>query len=386
MATRAMIDPCRVRCNAPARRLCLGGVLGLTLLASTLFAEPPATRLPADASPDSPPDASVDAARPMATRGAKDAAKTTERPLKTGKSNSIPKKGSGSKQGAMGSGRVFPFDPSRMLESFLGPADPQELADLQRVEIDLEEERRWGAAATEALLADFRRRDIAVSRDGRDVAYLQKLVEQLRPRMKHADRYPKIRVLVAGTDWTDARSLPGGTLVFFRGLLEFAGSEAALVGVVGHELSHLDRGHQLHDLRRLAAAKQRFSNAAAGDPAALFADGMAFVRGFARPFRPEEETEADRDAVAWMMAAGYDPKQLADLFRRWDRREGRRGAEPPAMLEFLRSHPPHAERHADVLAAAARWKAPPQGNAGRLYIGTRNLRERVTRDERRFPE
>ena len=39
---------------------------------------------------------------------------------------------------------------------------------------------------------------------------------------------------------------PGGTLIFFRGILDFAGSEAALVGVIGHELSHLDHGHQLN--------------------------------------------------------------------------------------------------------------------------------------------
>jgi predicted Zn-dependent protease len=284
----------------------------------------------------------------------------------------------------------LPFDPARMLNTFFGPPDAKERAELQRIEIGIEEERRRGAAGVDALLADLRRRDITVSREGRDVAYLRKLVELLRPQMKNAARYPRIRVLVANTDWTDARSIPGGTLVFYRGLLEFAGSEAALVGVVGHELSHLDRGHQLHDLRQGVVAKQRLANGAKADPAELFANGLSLVRGFARPFRPEEEAEADRDAVAWMLKAGYDPAQLADLFRRWDRREGRRGIEPPAGLEFLRSHPPHAERNAEVLAEAERLEAQRATEAGRrseqLYVGTRNLIERVTRDERRFPE
>jgi predicted Zn-dependent protease len=281
---------------------------------------------------------------------------------------------------------AVPFDPARMLNAFFGPANEDERATLRKVEIGLEEERRVGAAALEGLLADLRRRDIAVAREGRDVAYLEKLVEQLRPRMRNAERYPRIRVLVANNALNDARSFPGGTLVFFRGLMEFAGSEAALMGVVGHELSHLDRGHQLHDLRRFEVAKQRLATADSGDPTALFADGMNFVRGFARPFRPEEESEADRDAVAWMLAAGYDPKSLAELFRRWERRERQRGGEPPAVLDFLRSHPPHAARHADVLAEAARLSAPPLPDPGPLYVGVRNLRERVTRDERRFPE
>jgi predicted Zn-dependent protease len=117
---------------------------------------------------------------------------------------------------------------------------------------------------------------------------------------------------------------------------------------------------------------------------------LSLVRGFARPFRPEEEAEADRDGVVWMLRAGYDPAQLADLFRRWDRQAGRRGVEPPAGLEFLRSHPPHAERNAEVLAEAERLEAQQAAASGRrsekLYVGMRNLRERVTRDERRFPE
>jgi hypothetical protein len=39
-------------------------------------------------------------------------------------------------------------------------------------------------------------------------------------------------------------------LVFFRGFLETAGNEAAVVGIVGHELSHLDRGHHLWRIPR----------------------------------------------------------------------------------------------------------------------------------------
>jgi len=300
-----------------------------------------------------------------------------------------------------GQGTPFPIDPTRVLESFFGPAPAAERAAWQDIEISQEEERRVGDAAVERLLADLRRRDIAVARGGRGVEYLEKLVELLRPRLRNAKRYPKIRVLLASSEWTDARSIPGGTLVFFRGIIDFAGSEAALVGVVGHELSHLDRGHQLYDRRLVEAAKQRFGNMAkrnpalgdpalgdpaAGEPAALWEDGLALARGFARPLRPEEETEADRDAVAWMVAAGYDPRSLAELFRRWDRRERERGAAPPAVLDFLRSHPPHAARHADVLAEAARLNAQPGQEPSRLYVGTRNLRERVTRDERRFPE
>ena len=37
--------------------------------------------------------------------------------------------------------------------------------------------------------------------------------------------------------------------MFFQGLLELAGGEAAVLGIVGRELSHLDRGHVLKRFR-----------------------------------------------------------------------------------------------------------------------------------------
>ncbi len=42
---------------------------------------------------------------------------------------------------------------------------------------------------------------------------------------------------------------------------------------------------------------------------------------FARPFRPENESEADRDAVEWMMAAGYEPKELSRMLNQWDAKQ-----------------------------------------------------------------
>jgi predicted Zn-dependent protease len=99
----------------------------------------------------------------------------------------------------------------------------------------------------------------------------------------------------------------------------------------------------------------------------------------ARPFRPEDEEAADRDAVTWAFQNGYDPRELADLFLRMDRQQQQPGFAIPAMF---RSHPVNELRHR---AALARYDelATQQADA-ELAIGAENLRRRVPRSEEPF--
>jgi hypothetical protein len=97
-------------------------------------------------------------------------------------------------------------------------------AALEDIEIDPKKERRIGDADLEAHLASLRNQGVRVTERGKDVDYLSALVAQLRPLMKHSDRYPMIRVHVANTDDVDARAFPGGSIVVTTGMIEFARS------------------------------------------------------------------------------------------------------------------------------------------------------------------
>ncbi len=177
------------------------------------------------------------------------------------------------------------------------------------------------------------------------------------------------------------RSFPGGTLLFFRGLLDFAGSEAALIGIVGHELSHLEHGHQLAMVRRL----KYFESTATGEqgvrPERMFSAMRAMIEGFARPFRPEDESEADRDGAEWAYRAGYDPRQMAELFLKLHRRDGDQAA---AAFAFFRTHPFHLDRYRAIQDQYAELRQSSPGK--RLYVGRRNLKLRTSRSQREFDE
>ena len=267
-----------------------------------------------------------------------------------------------------------------MLEQLFGAPTPEERERISAVPVTVAEERQFGEQAAEAFLGYLQQRQIRVTSRGRDVDYLRRLVEIIRPQMRHPQRYRQLKIYVAEHEATDARSFPGGTIIVFRGLLDFVETEAALVAVLGHELSHLDHGHQLMHLKSIKLASQSFSSQQTR-PEDLFRSGTTLMRAFARPFRPEDEAEADRDGALWAYEAGYDPRELARLFARWQERDQQ---QRDARLSFFRTHPYHEDRLESVLALYDQLQRGQSRE--QLYLGRRNLRECTTARQQRYDE
>lgn len=275
--------------------------------------------------------------------------------------------------------RLPDFD--KFTASPFDPLTAEQEAALAQIDISEADEADWGHEIVEEYLAGLKRRKIATSSRGRDVEYVQTLAETLRPLLRNAERYPKLRVVVLNTQDLEARSFPGGTIVFSRGFLDFARSEAALAGMIGHELSHLDNGHLLVPLKRMQLLRR--GPAAAGpsfSPDQFLETGGLFFR-LMKPFRPEHEAAADRDGVEWSFRSGYDPRALADLFRRLQEQEAKA---PNFVPQFLRSHPLSVEREKAVRAQEqALRQAEP---AVKLTVGIENLRKRVPKSQQVFAE
>lgn len=272
-----------------------------------------------------------------------------------------------------------PFFPEQLFEQFFPGAGEAAERQLSEMRIALEDERRVGQQMVEAYRGELKRRRLRVLDRGEDVEYLTALVNTLRPYLQNAERYRDIDVFVIDSPLTDARSFPGGTLFFYRGLLDFAESEAALAGVVGHELSHLDRGHQLILLKQSKLFEQAFANPRGFDPQQFIRAGMNMARLMSRPFRPEDEAAADYDGVLWSYRAGYDPQELARLFVRLDQRDGGKNRNVPS---FLRTHPYSLDRHAAVIE---QFKTLQRTELrAELYIGRENLKQRTAMVRKRF--
>jgi predicted Zn-dependent protease len=263
-----------------------------------------------------------------------------------------------------------------MFDRFMVPTEGEQQR-LEEVEVDFEEENKVGEQMRDDF---FQQSRLIVKTHGRDADYLSALAGQIKPLMANADRYEKIQVYVAKSEATDARAFPGGHVVFTIGMLDYAQSEAEVVGILAHELSHIDREHQLERLRTTKLAEATFH----GDHISwheMATSGQMLAKQFGRPYRPDQEEQADLDAAAWLFELGYDPREMANLFARFGKRDR---VKVFPMPQFVRSHPYYADRQLAVSRVydELREKHPDRV----LYVGQQNLRQRIPRSERAFRE
>jgi predicted Zn-dependent protease len=262
-----------------------------------------------------------------------------------------------------------------------GEESPDDKKALATVDVPIEEEQRIGREAVDAFRLSLRQRKVTVVTRGRDLDYLRDLVATIRPLMSNAARYTTIRIYVLKSPECNAWAFPGGTIFFCRGLLQQAPSEAAVAGIVGHELSHLDRGHLLGRIRRLKLAQKAFSAPNGVTPEQFFDAGSRMMEIWTHPFHPKDEAEADADGARWAHQAGYDCREMAKLFLMV---AARQKAPQPAPCAFLRSHPDAESRHkAIVKVYNDQQQADPKTH---LYVGKENLRVRIAKSKHEFPE
>lgn len=142
----------------------------------------------------------------------------------------------------------------------------------------------------------------------------------------------------------NAAMCPGGRLIIYTGILNFAKSDDELASVIGHEVAHAMARHGAERFSQVTAYKFTAAalNAALasskyqGAVSAAFGLGAQF--GVLLPYSRLHEKEADYIGLLVMAKAGYDPQGAIEL---WESME----AQPHKnQIEFLSTHPSYGTR------------------------------------------
>jgi predicted Zn-dependent protease len=170
------------------------------------------------------------------------------------------------------------------------------------------------------------RQQLPVMRDDEVTSYIQdlgrRLADAIPPNLQHPEfRYTFETVNVREIN---AFALPGGPMFVNRGMIEAAKNEGEVVGVMAHEMSHVALRHGTAQASKASSAGAILPQIGGAILGAIiggrtgqvisgvtqFGVGLQFMK-----FGREYERQADIEGAQIMARAGYDPRDMANMFK-----------------------------------------------------------------------
>ena len=190
--------------------------------------------------------------------------------------------------------------------------------------------------------------------------YIQSVGERLVAAIPPEFQQPafKYRFDLVNASDINAFALPGGPMYVNRGMIEQAKTEGEMAGVMAHEISHVVLRHSTAQLTKqnnpmnqiLGIGAQIGGGMLGGQTGAQL--GQMVAQGYFLKYSRDYETQADILGARIMAAAGYDPRDLANMFQTIEKQSGGGGGAP----EWLSSHPNPGNRFQKINQEAALLK------------------------------
>jgi Zn-dependent protease with chaperone function len=195
-----------------------------------------------------------------------------------------------------------------------------------------------------------------ILRDSAVAGYVNRVGQNLVAAIPSEFQQPAFRYSFEVVDARDinAFALPGGPMFVNRGMIEAARTEGEMAGVMAHEISHVALRHATAQQTKATSAKSTIIGLGSILGGAILggqtgaAIGQTIAQGYFTKYSREYETQSDILGAQIMARAGYDPRELASMFRTIAQQGGGSGAP-----EFLSSHPNPGNREQRIMQEAA---------------------------------
>ena len=214
------------------------------------------------------------------------------------------------------------------------------------------------------------RQQMPMLNDEQTEAFVERIGEELVREIPSELRQPAFQYSFDVVNLKDinAFALPGGPMFLNRGMIEAARTEGEVAGVMAHELSHVILRHGTAQATKGqkfqigAVAGQILGAIVGGRTGSVIAQGSQVGLGaYFLKYSREYEREADLMGAQIMARAGYDPRQMANMFQTIERQGGSQGP------EWLSDHPNPGNRYEAINREAQSLDvAPAPQSAGSI--------------------
>ncbi|MFN0139671.1 MAG: M48 family metalloprotease [Pyrinomonadaceae bacterium] len=184
-----------------------------------------------------------------------------------------------------------------------------------------------------------------------------RLVAAIPPEFQHPEFNYRFKWVNASD--INAFALPGVPMYINRGLMEAARNEGELAGVMAHEISHGALRHATAQATKQGSAKNTLGTIGLILGGAILGGqtgaqlGMLGAQAWQTKYSREYESQSDILGARIMAAAGYDPRDLANMFQTIAKQGGGRGP------EWLSSHPDPGNRFDKINKEATLLRVSP---------------------------
>jgi beta-barrel assembly-enhancing protease len=194
-------------------------------------------------------------------------------------------------------------------------------------------------------------KELPVMHDDQINGYLNAIGARLVESIPSEFRHPEFHYTFTGVNVKEinAFALPGGPMFINRGMIEKAHNEGEVAGVMAHELSHVALRHGTAQQTKatpyaVGSIATQIAGAILGGKAgaALGQVGPGLIGTYFMKYSREYEKQADILGSRIMAGAGYDPRDMANVFKTIQQ-EGGSGAP-----QWLSDHPDPGNRYAYI--------------------------------------
>lgn len=195
---------------------------------------------------------------------------------------------------------------------------------------------------------------------------LGKYILNASPKIEYKKVFP-YNFQVINDTIVNAFCTPGGYIYVYTGLMKFLDNEAALAGVVAHEIAHAERRHMTQRLTSYYGVSFILSIVLGNNPnsVAEIAANLFAGLGFLANSRADEE-EADNYSIKYLSTSKYYPGAITFFFDKISEEQRRSGSTPGGLDRLLSTHPLPQDRIDNVKTQLKNFKVKPDPTKG-LY-------------------